>query len=94
MFEKEKVKTEKVGGIEATYEIADVNLAAYLLCKGFKLAKAPEQRYGPRSRIYVFVKTVNLEEEALNFFNRNAPIDAHTYGEMVRSLLTLIKEVK
>jgi hypothetical protein len=92
----EKVKTEKVekAGIEVTYEIADVNLAAYLLCKGFKLAKTPEQRYGPRSRIYVFVKTANLEEETLNFFNRNAPVDAHTYGEQVRSLLTLIKEVR
>ncbi len=83
-------KTELMAEVEV-YEVADVNLAAYLLCKGFKFSKPPEQLYGKSSRIWTFAKAPNIEKEALNFFNRTAPIDAQTYGEQVRSLLTLVK---
>jgi len=80
---------EKGNGI-VTIEVTDLNLAAYLIAKGFKLLRPPFQ-HSSRYRIFLFRDTPELQEAQLNFFNRNAPIDASTYGEAIRTLLTTIK---
>ena len=74
-----------------TAEVTDLHLAAYLIASGFRLLKSPFHNPSRKYRIFLFQDSPEIQEAQLNFFNRNAPIDASTYGEAIRTLLTTIK---
>ena len=70
-----------------TEETTDLNYAAFLVASGFKFLEPPT----PHGRyiLFTFKKTQELEEAKFNYFNRNAKVDALTFGEAIRSLFAL-----
>ena len=70
-----------------TEETTDLNYAAFLVASGFKFLKTP----APAGRyiVFLFKSTPELQEAKFNYFNRNAKVDALTFGEAIRSLLSL-----
>ena len=73
--------------------IHDVNLAAYLLAKGFKQAGPPQYQQG--QIFFVFDDSKGEISEAIpKFFNKDAPADALTYSEylhILKSQLIMMK---
>jgi len=77
--------------VDQVFETSDLNLAAYLVATGFKLLRQPFNPTGKHFTIFTFAPSPEITQASLNFFNKQAPIDAATYGESVRSLVTSMR---
>ena len=66
--------------------LSDLNLSAYLSVSGHKLLAVE----GDRQRsFFIFEDRPELDRDTLKFFNREAPVDALSFGEALRNLKAL-----
>jgi hypothetical protein len=73
--------------------IHDVDLVAYLLAKGFKQAEPPKYQRG--QVIFFFDDSDGEIKECITrFFAKDAPVDAQTHGEYIRSLKSQLIIIK
>lgn len=73
---------------ENGYQTCDLYLAAFFLSAGFKLVK--NERDGKTRRVYfVFEKNPILQEMKVNYFSRQAKVDAITFADNIKSLKSL-----
>jgi hypothetical protein len=63
----------------------DINLVAYLLCKGFTSLTPPKQEKQGKVYFY-FNSTPELETEISNFYTGKSPVDAQVYSGHLRRL--------
>jgi len=77
---------------ESGYKTCDLYLAAFFLSAGSKMLKS--FRDGKSDRVYfVFEKNPIMVDLKLNYFSRNAKIDALTFADNVKSLKSLCHNI-
>jgi hypothetical protein len=82
-FEKESLK-----------EIQDVDVAAYLITLGFKLAH-PAGKYSSQYISFLFEKSDALNQACLDFFDRKGKLeDALAYAENIRLLYKTVRGLR
>lgn len=75
-------------------EIQDVDLVAYLITLGFKLA-CPARNSNNRYISFLFQKSGDLDQACLNFFERKGKLeDVRTYAENLRTLYRTVNILK
>lgn len=73
-------------------EISDIALVAYLLTTNNKMVWFNSQK---NKMFFYFITTEELEKSILNFYNRNAMVDAMTFAETLRNVKSLaVKGIK
>jgi hypothetical protein len=73
-------------------ETSDVDLAGYLLLKGFKLVPPIKKR--GRYVIFTFNNSPQLEAEQAKYFNQDTSVDALTLCQSIRVLRTQVRETR
>jgi len=82
-FEKESLK-----------EIQDVELAAFLITLGFKLAH-PAGKYTNQYISFLFEKSAAIDQACLNFYSKQGKLeDALSYSENLRTLYKTIRNLR
>lgn len=79
---------------DSLVEIQDVDLVAYLITLGFKLA-CPARNYTNRYISFLFQKSGAFDQACLNFFDRKGKLeDALSYAENLRTLYKTVRNLK
>ncbi len=73
-------------------ETTDVDLAGYLLLKGFKLIQPLTIR--GKYILFTFDNSPELEAECVNFYNNNTDVDAYSLCESIRKLRSMLRTTK
>ena len=72
--------------------IVDVNLAAYLIIKGFKQIARPKFQRGYNK--FIFEGSLEISAEKEKFFSQETSVDALTICENLPVLKTMVRELR
>ena len=73
-------------------QVTDLNLVAYLQTIGIKYINAP--KFSPRFVLFEYQKTPELEQACMSFYNRTAKVDALTLCENLRTIKSMVQELR